>query len=259
MDRNDCPQSQESAITSAIASIGRSGRQACRPHRDARVQAGRTLPVTSTPAASRAGRELVLGQARRRHAQVRAIWWGSAESLFRRLTANLPAPGHGSLSIERNFVFRATGGRLGVASSNAIGKSRLPPAAQRRNPTGVGRSDAPARNQPLDHSNRSTSYDGFRSCRHPERWRSRWFLFRAVVRASACRPAACAAAMPPLRRSFSALGARTVGVGVGMGGTSRRVALAGSRVVPSFGSRMVCTKCGAVGADVRPNWREREG
>jgi hypothetical protein len=28
--------------------------------------------------------------------------------------------------------------------------------------------------------------------------------------------------------------------------------------VPSFGSRMVCTKCGTVGADVRPNWRERE-
>jgi hypothetical protein len=25
-----------------------------------------------------------------------------------------------------------------------------------------------------------------------------------------------------------------------------------------FGSRMVCTKCGTVGADVRPNWRERE-
>lgn len=28
--------------------------------------------------------------------------------------------------------------------------------------------------------------------------------------------------------------------------------------VPSFGRRMVCTKCGIVGADVRPNWRERE-
>jgi hypothetical protein len=27
--------------------------------------------------------------------------------------------------------------------------------------------------------------------------------------------------------------------------------------VPSFGSRMVCTKCGTVGADVRPNWWER--
>jgi hypothetical protein len=31
----------------------------------------------------------------------------------------------------------------------------------------------------------------------------------------------------------------------------------GHMLVPSFGSRMVCTKCGAVGADVRPNWRER--
>jgi hypothetical protein len=26
--------------------------------------------------------------------------------------------------------------------------------------------------------------------------------------------------------------------------------------VPTFGPRMVCTKCGAIGADVRPNWRE---
>jgi hypothetical protein len=27
--------------------------------------------------------------------------------------------------------------------------------------------------------------------------------------------------------------------------------------VPSFGARMVCTVCGAIGADVRPNWNER--
>jgi hypothetical protein len=27
--------------------------------------------------------------------------------------------------------------------------------------------------------------------------------------------------------------------------------------VPSFGPRMVCTRCGIVGADVRPNWTER--
>jgi hypothetical protein len=27
--------------------------------------------------------------------------------------------------------------------------------------------------------------------------------------------------------------------------------------VPTFGPRMVCTKCGIIGADVRPNWRER--
>ena len=27
--------------------------------------------------------------------------------------------------------------------------------------------------------------------------------------------------------------------------------------VPAFGSRMVCTRCGAIGADVRPNWHER--
>ena len=27
--------------------------------------------------------------------------------------------------------------------------------------------------------------------------------------------------------------------------------------VPSFGPRMVCTVCGAIGADARPNWKER--
>jgi hypothetical protein len=27
--------------------------------------------------------------------------------------------------------------------------------------------------------------------------------------------------------------------------------------VPSFGPRMVCTRCGIVGADARPNWREQ--
>jgi hypothetical protein len=27
--------------------------------------------------------------------------------------------------------------------------------------------------------------------------------------------------------------------------------------VPSFGRRMLCTKCGKIGADVRPNWQER--
>jgi hypothetical protein len=27
--------------------------------------------------------------------------------------------------------------------------------------------------------------------------------------------------------------------------------------VPSFGPRMVCTVCGIVGADARPNWAER--
>jgi hypothetical protein len=27
--------------------------------------------------------------------------------------------------------------------------------------------------------------------------------------------------------------------------------------VPTFGPRMVCTRCGIVGADARPNWNER--
>jgi hypothetical protein len=26
--------------------------------------------------------------------------------------------------------------------------------------------------------------------------------------------------------------------------------------VPMFGPRMVCTRCGIIGADARPNWRE---
>jgi hypothetical protein len=30
--------------------------------------------------------------------------------------------------------------------------------------------------------------------------------------------------------------------------------LPGDLTVPSFGPRMVCTKCGTIGADVRPNW-----
>ena len=33
--------------------------------------------------------------------------------------------------------------------------------------------------------------------------------------------------------------------------------LPGDLSVPSFGPRMVCTKCGTIGADVRPNWRGR--
>ena len=34
-------------------------------------------------------------------------------------------------------------------------------------------------------------------------------------------------------------------------------AFADDVVVPSFGLRMVCTVCGAIGADARPNWNER--
>jgi ribosomal protein S27AE len=34
--------------------------------------------------------------------------------------------------------------------------------------------------------------------------------------------------------------------------------LPGDLTVTSFGPRMVCTKCGMVGADVRPNWKERD-
>jgi hypothetical protein len=33
-------------------------------------------------------------------------------------------------------------------------------------------------------------------------------------------------------------------------------AFADELTVPSFGPRMVCTICGAIGADTRPNWNE---
>jgi hypothetical protein len=33
--------------------------------------------------------------------------------------------------------------------------------------------------------------------------------------------------------------------------------LPGNVTVPSLGQRMSCTKCGTVGADVRPNWLEQ--
>jgi hypothetical protein len=35
--------------------------------------------------------------------------------------------------------------------------------------------------------------------------------------------------------------------------------LPGDLTVPSFGPRMVCTKCGTIGAGVRPNCREVAG
>jgi hypothetical protein len=34
--------------------------------------------------------------------------------------------------------------------------------------------------------------------------------------------------------------------------------LPGDLTVPSFIPRMVCTSCGIVGADARPNWKERK-
>jgi hypothetical protein len=32
--------------------------------------------------------------------------------------------------------------------------------------------------------------------------------------------------------------------------------LPGRVIVPSFGRRMVCTYCGTIGSDVRPNWQK---
>ena len=33
--------------------------------------------------------------------------------------------------------------------------------------------------------------------------------------------------------------------------------LPGDQTVPSFGPLMVCTRCGIIGADARPNWQEQ--
>jgi hypothetical protein len=33
--------------------------------------------------------------------------------------------------------------------------------------------------------------------------------------------------------------------------------LPGDLKIPTLGPRMACTKCGTIGADVRPNWKER--
>jgi hypothetical protein len=33
--------------------------------------------------------------------------------------------------------------------------------------------------------------------------------------------------------------------------------LPGDVTVPSLGPKMVCTKCGTIGADARPNWLEK--
>ena len=40
-------------------------------------------------------------------------------------------------------------------------------------------------------------------------------------------------------------------------GEADRPDVPGDLIMPLFGPRMVCTKCGMIGADVRPNWRER--
>jgi hypothetical protein len=39
-------------------------------------------------------------------------------------------------------------------------------------------------------------------------------------------------------------------------GDHERRSLGDDVLVPAFGPRMVCTRCGIIGADARPNWRE---
>jgi hypothetical protein len=51
--------------------------------------------------------------------------------------------------------------------------------------------------------------------------------------------------------------ARRIAINMARAGAARQGRGRVIRLVPSFGPRMVCTKCGTIGADVRPNWKER--
>jgi hypothetical protein len=62
--------------------------------------------------------------------------------------------------------------------------------------------------------------------------------------------------------NMRANGVRTLAVWCGALGCNHHSALDVSNYsddvpVPAFGPRMVCTVCGAIGADARPNWQER--
>jgi hypothetical protein len=57
-------------------------------------------------------------------------------------------------------------------------------------------------------------------------------------------------------------GVRTLAVYCGGSGCYHQAILNVARFdddvpVPTFGPRIVCTVCGAIGADARPNWNER--
>ena len=67
---------------------------------------------------------------------------------------------------------------------------------------------------------------------------------------------------PMTLSNMRANGVRTLAVYCGGRGCHRQAVLDVSRYandvpVPAFGLRMVCTVCGAIGADARPNWNER--
>ena len=62
--------------------------------------------------------------------------------------------------------------------------------------------------------------------------------------------------------NMRANGVRTLAVGCGGRGCNHASVLDVSAYsddvpVPAFGPRMVCTACGAIGVDARPNWNER--
>ena len=68
--------------------------------------------------------------------------------------------------------------------------------------------------------------------------------------------------LPMTLGNMRANGVRTLAVWFGGRGCDHASVLDVSRYaddvpVPAFGPRMVCTVCGAIGADARPNWNER--
>jgi hypothetical protein len=70
-----------------------------------------------------------------------------------------------------------------------------------------------------------------------------------------------------VRRGRSSLSARRIGVlmpydenepagKANLAGFTQGLAALDRVPVPMFGPRMVCTHCGIIGADARPNWRD---
>jgi hypothetical protein len=68
---------------------------------------------------------------------------------------------------------------------------------------------------------------------------------------------------PPMTlANMRANGVRSLSVSCGLCGHEALLnvdAFGGAMPIPAFGPRMICSSCGIVGADARPNWTERYG
>jgi hypothetical protein len=80
-------------------------------------------------------------------------------------------------------------------------------------------------------------------------------MFTGIISAMRCR------GTPMTLANMRANGVRSLDVWCSGRGQHHTVinvdAYPGDVTVPNFGPRMVCKICGAIGADVRPNWNER--